>query len=524
MDGFDQTDIVLPEIWAGHARRHPDKLAIVCEDQQLSWGGFNAAMNRLANALLRAGLRKGERVAVLCSSSIAACVAMFGVVKSGAIMVPVSGMLTAEQVATLLGDSAASFIIASADLRHLVDPIAGRLESLRPDGRIGVDFSQDDWIGLEAFAADASGDEPDVTFTSKDVFSIMYSSGTTGLPKGVVHTHGARTYFCVSNGFEMRFDGRSRGLVTTALYTAGTWLVVMPTLFNGGTLFIQRQFRPETFLQLVEAERITHTFVVPSQIQMIFAGCGFEVHDISSLKMMLSAGSPLRPDIKARLIGIIGQKFFELYGFTEGSSTLLRPEDQAAKPLSVGTPLMGQELLAIDTEGRACSPGEAGEIVGRGPGLLREYYNKPEETRAAIWTDARGRRFIRSGDVGQFDAEGFLYILDRKKDMIITGGLNIYPADLEAVVGAHPEVLEVSVIGVEHEKWGETPVALVVLRQGADITAEALLAFANASLAKHQRLSQVTICESLPRNALGKVLKRELRAAYASARSGGAAA
>ncbi len=515
MDGFDRTDTLLPDIWAGHARRCPDRPALVCDGQSLGWGAFNAAMNRLANALLAAGLDRGDRVAVLCSSSIVACVAMFGVVKAGAVLVPVSGMLTADQVATLVADAGARFVIATGDLRHLVDP--ERLPELRPDGRIGADFSGDGWVHLDAFCADAPADEPAVTLCGADPFSIMYSSGTTGLPKGVVHTHAARTYFCLSNGFEMRFDGAARGLVTTALYTAGTWLVVMPTLFVGGTLHIHRQFRPETFLATLAREAITHTFVVPSQIQMILAGGGFGETDLSRLKMMLSAGSPLRPDIKARLIGIIGAKFFELYGFTEGSSTLLRPEDQAARPLSVGTPLMGQEIVILDADGRPCPPGEPGEIAGRGPGLLRGYHNRPAETAAAIWRDARGRSFIRSGDVGRLDAEGFLYILDRKKDMIISGGLNIYPADLEAAVGAHPEVLEVSVIGTSHEKWGETPVAIVVLRPGSTLSAEALLAWSNARLARHQRLSAVHLSESLPRNALGKVLKRELRAAFSTA-------
>ncbi|WP_290690453.1 MULTISPECIES: class I adenylate-forming enzyme family protein [unclassified Haematobacter] len=524
MHRFDVVDVTLPEIWASHARRDPDKPALVCDGQVLSWREFNSAMNRLANALIGAGVGKGDRVAVLVSSSIDACVAMFGTVKSGAVMVPVSGMLTSDQVLTLLSDCAAAFVIASADLRPLVDAIADRLPALRKDGRIGTDFDGGGWIKLGDFCAEAESAEPEVTLRGDDVFSIMYSSGTTGLPKGVVHTHAARVYFCLSNGFEMRFDGLARSLVTTALYTAGTWLVVMPTLFAGGTLHIHRQFRAEGFLHTLEAERITHTFTVPSQIHVILAGDGFAARDLSALKMMLSAGSPLRPDVKAHLIGLIGARFFELYGFTEGSSTLLRPEDQLRKPLSVGTPLMGQELAIVDGEGRQCGPDEPGEIVGRGPGLLREYHGKATETRAAIWRDAAGRTFIRSGDVGRLDAEGFLYILDRKKDMIISGGLNIYPTDLEAVVGTHPEVLDVTVVGIEHEKWGETPLAVVVLRDGARVSAEVLLDWANARLAKHQRLCRIDLRETLPRNALGKVLKRELRDEYRRTRPASGAA
>ncbi len=409
---FDRTDTVLPEVWASHARLRPQKPALVCEGETLSWDGFNRAMNRLANALLRHRVRKGEAVAVLVSSSIAACVAMFGTVKSGAIMVPVSTMLTEEQVATILRDCRATHLICSADLRHLVDPVRAGLEDLRDDGLIGVDFDDEAWQSLESFTSGSSEADPPVTHAGHDVFSIMYSSGTTGAPKGVTHSHSARTYFAVSNALEMGFGLHSRGLVTTALFTAGTWLIVQPTLFVGGTLHIHPKYDPERLMRELEESRISHCFAVPSQLRPLLAENRFDDCDLSSLQVLLSAGSPLHPEEKTRLIEKIGEVFFELYGFTEGCSTLLRPEDQASKPLTVGKTLMGQELRIIGDDGEVLPPGEAGEIAGRGPGLLTEYHGRPEATEAALWRDEAGRSYIRSGDIGRMDEEGFLTIVD----------------------------------------------------------------------------------------------------------------
>jgi acyl-CoA synthetase (AMP-forming)/AMP-acid ligase II len=289
---------------------------------------------------------------------------------------------------------------------------------------------------------------------------------------------------------------------------------MLPALWCGGTLVAMPAFDPRRFLELVRDERITHTFMVPSQFIMVLAEPSLEAADTSSLQSILCAGSPLRPDTKRQVIERFGPKLTELYGFSEGFATMLKPWHPADKFETVGTPVIGFEIRILSEDGRELPRGEVGEIAGYGGGMMKGYHGRPEETAKLVWRDERGRRFIRSGDVGRLDEDGFLSILDRKKDMIISGGFNVFPSDLEQVVGGHPAVMDVTVIGIPHERWGETPLALVIRKPGAAATEAEVLAWANERLGKHQRLGAVEFRAEFPRNALGKVLKKDLRAPY----------
>ena len=312
----------------------------------------------------------------------------------------------------------------------------------------------------------------------------------------------------------MSFNSECKSLTTTALYSNGTWLMMLPTLFVGGTLHVMNGFDPKAFVNLVQKERITHTFLVPPQFSAILSLENIQKDSFNSLKTILSAGSPLRLDIKENILRRISENLFELYGFSEGFATMLKPYDQRKKFGSVGTPVLGFEIKIIDEEGKECSSNIAGEIAGYGAGMMKEYYGEVELTKDLIWTDNRGRSFIKSGDIGSLDEDGFLTILDRKKDMIISGGLNVFPVDIEEIVGKHPDVIDVTVIGVPHEKWGETCVALIIPKDGAEIDCDEIKNWSNEKLAKHQRLDKVEVRVEFPRNALGKVLKRVLREPY----------
>ncbi|MEN3974124.1 AMP-binding protein [Emcibacter sp. SYSU 3D8] len=511
---LDAPSAFLPHVWANHARHFPMREAIVCGPVRWTWRQFNETMNRVANGLLDLGAGQGDKVAVVMSNSAEMAAVLYGIIKSGACVVPVSAMLSSEQILGMIEDSGAQALFADAHTRPLIEPVMDRLQRIRRNGFFAHGFEADGWRGLAGWLALQDTAEPDAVYSADDEVNIIYSSGTTGLPKGIVMSHAARLHFAWSNAIEMRFSRRSRALVTTALYSNGTWLMALPVLFAGGTLHILPSFSPQAFLETVGRERITHTFMVPTQYIVTLEHPALDGADLSSLDVMLSAGSPLRVDTKKQVIARMGRGIHELYGYSEGAATMIKPEDAETKWGSVGTPVIGFDIAIIDGDGNELPFGETGEIVARGGGVMAGYHKRPDATADLVWTDGMDRVWIRSGDIGRFDEDGFLYILDRKKDMIISGGFNVFPADIEQVVGGHPDVSDVTVIGIPHDKWGETPLALVIGKSGAALDCGAIREWANQRLAKPQRLAAVEARGEFPRNALGKIIKRALRAPY----------
>jgi acyl-CoA synthetase (AMP-forming)/AMP-acid ligase II len=314
---------------------------------------------------------------------------------------------------------------------------------------------------------------------------------------------------------EFRIDATAITLINTPLFTNATWMMLLPTVGAGGIIVLLPTFTPERFFEAVQNEQCTHTFLVPTQFQTIIENPQFDNYDLSSLRIMVSMGSAMPLPLKHRVLDKMGHGLMELYGVTEGIGTTLKPEEILTKTGSVGTPIAGTDMRIIDDNGKELPQGEIGEIVGYGPGMMNGYHNRPEATAETIWRDEHGRTFLRTGDVGRFDEDGFLYILDRKKDMIVSGGVNVFASDIEEVFIQHPDVNDLAVIAVPHEKWIETPLALVRLRPGAAITEKELKDWVNTRVAKHQRVNAVEFRdEDFPRNALGKVLKRQLRTPY----------
>jgi long-chain acyl-CoA synthetase len=398
---------------------------------------------------------------------------------------------------------------------EILTEIKGSLPNLQEELRVLVGHDARGFQTYEAFVAAASSNEPpDAELTGSDNYNIMYTSGTTGAPKGIVHTHFIRAMYCVLFANSWRMSPESVVLHAGAIVFNGAMLDLMPWMYVGGTYVLHPAFDPERVIREIEHEKVTHMVVVPSQIIALLDHPDFDAARLASLEMILSVGAPLLLEHKNRLNEALPGRFYELYGLTEGFVTILDREDAERKAGSVGCPPPFYEMRILDEDGRECGVGEVGEICGRGPLMMKGYYKRPD-------LQAIVDGWLHSGDMGYVDDEGFLFLVDRKKDMIITGGVNVYPKDVEEVIVQHPDVREAAVFGIPHSKWGETPVAAVVLSANATMTKQELVNWVNSRVgAKFQRLSDIVILDDFPRNVAGKTLKRDLRDAYLARREG----
>ena len=514
MKTFDVPPAIITDSITSHAKWHPDNEAIVCGEERVTWLDFNRRTNLIANGLIELGIKKGDKVSLLMLNSIEMVEIMFGVVKAGGVVVPLSAMVPGEGLAMMINDSDSKALFVDFILQGVIEPHRDSLETVDRNAFISVGFEAEGWREYRSWVAQSTDEEPGVRLGYEDDFNIIYSSGTTGVPKGIVHTHYARSFFALGLAVEFRIDSSSRSIITTPIFANGTWMTLLPTIISGGTVVIMPAFEPKAFLELVQREQCTHTFMVPTQFIVIMAYPDFKKHDVSSMRIMISAAAPLRKETKMEILEKFDCGLLELYGLTEGFATTMKPEEMEKRIGSVGTPVLGGDLRIIDDEGKELPRGEIGEIIGYCAAIMSGYYKLPEKTDEVIWLDEMGRTYLKTGDMGKLDEEGYLYILDRKKDMIISGGVNIFASDIEEIFAKHPGVADVAVIAIPHEKWGETPLALIVLSEGASVTEDGLAEWANKQLAKYQKVSHVEFRSEIPRNLIGKILKRQLREPY----------
>jgi long-chain acyl-CoA synthetase len=485
-----------------HGVDRPDDEALRCGEASLSWGALREAVLETAGSLAPRVLDGNGRIALLGTASVELTVAYLAIVATGgcAVSLPVSAH--PDALSAMIANSQPDLIIAQQE--HL--PLARGLAdvpvlALTPGEGLARVFPHETPLEYAPLCAPEAA------------FNIIYSSGTTGLPKGIVHSHAmryrqaARSVFGIGKGSTM--------LLATPLYSNTTLMPLLATLFHGGRVILMPKFGAELYLDIAEAERVTHTMLVPVQYQRLLESERFDKRDLSAFTMKQCTGAPLPASVKRAAVERWPGRFLEIYGLTEGGCTCIL--DMSAHPdkaHTVGKPASGNDIRIIDADGRFVPAGERGEIVGRSATMMSGYFGNEAATQAFRWRDAEGTVFHRTGDIGMFDDDGFLVLLDRKKDMIISGGFNIYATDLEEKLLSHPDVADAAVIAVPSDRWGETPLGLAVAREGAIVDPGELLAWANARLGKMQRLSGVEMREALPRSNVGKVLKQELRRAF----------
>lgn len=492
-----------------NALYRPDHLAVIYENQRLTYRQYNQRVNQLANALLDLGVRKGDKIATILGNCLELLDIYWAGAKIGAVIVPLSPLLRGTGLTNLIENSDAVIVFTSADLAEVLTPLKTHLPAVK--WYVLTDGEAEGYIAYQSLAGAGSSHEPlGIRVGGNDPYNIIYSSGTTGTPKGIVLPHRVRAMYCMQYAMLYRMHPESIVLHAGSLVFNGAFLTLMPAFYLGATYILHHHFDADLLIETVKREKVTHIKMVPSQIVAMLNSPKFSPEALQSLEMVGSVGAPLHMEHKTRLSEALPLRFYELYGLTEGFMTVLDKYDYASKPASVGVPPPFMEMRIVGEDGRDLPPGEIGEIVGKGPQLMSGYYKNPELTSQAVRDG-----WLHSGDLGYVDEDGFLYLVDRQKDMMISGGVNVYPRDIEEVAVQHPAVKEVAVFGIPDEKWGETPLAAVILKPSEQVKPDELKEWINERVqAKFQRVSNVVIMDDFPRSTAGKTLKRTLREPY----------
>jgi acyl-CoA synthetase (AMP-forming)/AMP-acid ligase II len=494
-----------PDVIRAHAVERPNHIAVADGAHTITYAELDALCERVAAGLQRDGVKQREAIAIVGPSSIEYVAAFLGAIYAGVAASPLSPSSTPEGLALMIRDSGAKIIFCDDANSAALDTVAEKLTPKRValEGQANPSFES--WlppVGAKAHAVEIKPSDP---------FNIIYSSGTTGAPKGIVQPHQMR-WGHVRRGDNLLYGPDAITITSTPLYSNTTLVSFFPTLVRGGTAVLMRKFDAKGFLELSQQHKATHAMLVPVQYRRIMDLANFNAYDLSTYKMKTCTSAPFAADLKADILKRWPGGLVEFYGMTEGGgSCILWAHLHPHKLHSVGPAAEGHDIRVIGENGHELPRGELGEVVGRSGNMMLGYHNQPGKTSDAQWVSPEGHVFIRTGDVGRFDEDGFMVLGDRKKDMIISGGFNIYPSDLEAELVKHPAVKECAVVGIPSREWGETPAAFVVLRPGEEMEAEALRKWVNERVGKMQKLSYLVFTDALPRSSIGKVLKRELR-------------
>jgi len=486
----------------------PDRepLVEVERGRRFTYRELDDRANRTAHALLALGVQKGDRVAVLMMNGAEYVETYYALGRIGAVMVPLNWRLVPDELEFIIGDAGATLMLFDGEFDDAATDLHARETPVRDWIRVGGGgpaFARD----YDTLQAEASAELPLVVGADDDNLFIMYTSGTTGLPKGVVHTHRTMIWssLTILTTADLRLDDTF--LQVLPLFHVGALAPLTAAIHRGGRIVMMRAFDPAQIFPVIEREGIDCGLAVPAMLNFMLAADNHREHDHSKLRWLQSGAAPV-PVPLIEKYAELGIQIHQVYGMTEtgGPACLISAEEAVRKAGSTGPAFFHTDVRVVDDDGRDVAPGEVGEVIIRGTHIMKEYWNRPEATAETI-----RKGWLHSGDMASIDADGYVYIQDRKKDMIISGGENVYPAEVENTLAGHPDIADVAVIGQPSERWGESAAAIVVPKPGVETSGEDILAWCRGKLARFKQPRVVFFVDEIPRNPTGKILKRLLR-------------
>jgi fatty-acyl-CoA synthase/long-chain acyl-CoA synthetase len=497
-----------------HAINRPNDIAIVQDERRRTWAELNERTNRLANGMMDMGLKKGDKVTILSFNSIEMLELYAGVNKAGLVSVPMNFRNVGREITYQVNNSDSKAFVLGEEFVDRVWPLRDSFKEVAPENYVVIGGQTPEGaINYEDLLAKADSGNPDVDISENDPCLIIYTSGTTGHPKGAVRTHRSVVLMGLCASTEYGFTEDDVNLTAAPLYHSAPAFFANTHLYIGAKVCVVKIFDPTTVLETIEREKVTDFFMAPTMYDLIFSLPDAEKkgYDVGSVRCAISAAAPLHTATKEEILDFFkGVELHEFYGATEtGIVTNIRPRDQLRKIRCVGQAFFGADIKLLDPDGNEVKQGEVGEIYAATPCLMQEYYRNTEATEAG-----KHGQYFSVGDMARCDEEGYYYIVDRRQDMIISGGSNIYPAEIEETLHSNPKIMEAAVVGVPNERWGESVKAIVVLKPGETATEEEIIEYCKANAADYKRPRSVDFVDELPRNPSGKILKRIIREPY----------
>lgn len=487
----------------------PKKIALVFEGASFSYRQFSERIHRLCNALLARNVKKSDRIGLLLYNCNQYLEAYFAISRVGAIAVPLNYRLAPPELGYLLNDSGAEWLIFGEQFVQTVDWLRPRIP-VKKGGYLGVGSTLPEWaLNFERVIARYSPEAPRLSWKVgvQDNHVIMYTSGTTGLPKGAVLPHRKTFYNCLNAEIFFELKPSDIMLIVVPLFhSAGLFITASPMYYQGGTVILHRRFDPERVMEDIQRYRVNKFLAITTMYNLMLQKGNLGTYDISSLETCFIGGERVPPSL-VETYREHGLSLRQIFGQTETSILLWTTEQDAmSKPAAVGKPVFHCEIRLVDRQGRDVRVGEVGEIIARGPILMEGYWNSPELTRQTI-----RKGWLHTGDLARMDEDGCFYIVDRERDMYISGGENVYPAEIEKIYAGHPKVFEVAVIGMPDERWGEVGKVFIVLKEGASMTEGEALRYCNGKLARYKIPKSCQFMDRLPKTESGKIKKSSLR-------------